>query len=214
MKRKNRNRIKRNQRTKQRHRLKNYLIITDGEKTEVNYFNGLKNSLPDDYKDKISIKVIKSESPHTLIGDAKKCIEENKFNGYEEIWLIFDRDEVKGFDDIIIQAECNGYNVGWSNPCIEIWFLSYFGMNPIHYNSKQCIGDFKEVFKKIVEKNYKKNDTNIYHLLRKFGDEEKAIEISKNRYNNYLNDHEKTSNMHGATRVFEVVEEIRNAKIK
>ena len=37
---------------------------------------------------------------------------------YVEPWIIFDRDQVKNFDDIIQNAKVAGINVGWSNPCI------------------------------------------------------------------------------------------------
>lgn len=214
MKRGNRKRIKRNQRPKRRPKLKNYLIFTDAEKTEVNYFYGLKDFLPSEVRNKISIEVIKSESAEKLIEDAKRHIEEKGFIGYKDTWLIFDRDEVKGFDDIVRQAESNDFNVGWSNPCIGIWFLSYFGKNPNNINAKSCIDNFKKVFEKIVKKPYKKNDKEIYRLLRQFGDEEEAIRLSRNRYNDYLSDEcKKPSNMNGATRVFELVEEIRQTEV-
>lgn len=35
-------------------------------------------------------------------------------------WIVFDRDQVQGFDEIIAKAEREGIQVGWSNPCFEI----------------------------------------------------------------------------------------------
>ena len=46
---------------------------------------------------------------------------------YRIPWIVFDRDQVQGFDEIIAKAEREGIQVGWSNPCFEIdvcifWF--------------------------------------------------------------------------------------------
>ena len=199
----------RDQRKKRKFELKKYLIITDGEKTEVNYFNGLKNSLPEDIREKIKIEIIKSESPHTLILDAMNKISRYP---YYEVWLVFDKDEVRGFDKIIREAYNSDFKVGWSNPCIEIWFLSYFGANPNTVNSKQCINVFSEYFRKKVNKDYLKNDEKIYQRLIEYGNEDLAIKISRNRLEEYLDECVKPSMMNGANRVFELVEEIRNAE--
>jgi len=44
-----------------------YLIVTDTEETEKNYFQGLKNSIPTDIRDRIVIKVEKAKTTYNLV---------------------------------------------------------------------------------------------------------------------------------------------------
>lgn len=40
---------------------------------------------------------------------------------YRIPWIVFDRDRVKDFDEIIKTAGRSGVGAGWSNPCFEIF---------------------------------------------------------------------------------------------
>ncbi|MFB0971541.1 MAG: RloB family protein [Neofamilia sp.] len=205
-------RRKRDNRKRQKFRMKYYLIVTDAEKTEIKYFNGLKESLPDELKDKISIQVRKAKSPHDLINVAKEIISKNPQT--REVWLVFDRDQVNKFDTIVEDAKNSGFNVGWSNPCIEIWFHSYFGEIPKTSKSKTCISNFSKKYEQLVGQKYSKNSSDIYIKLKEYGNEETAINISRERLSNELENDEncKPSEMYGTTRVFELVEEINNTR--
>ena len=44
-----------------------YLIVTDTEETEKNYFEGLKNSIPFEIRDRIVIKVEKAKTTYNLV---------------------------------------------------------------------------------------------------------------------------------------------------
>ena len=44
-----------------------YLIVTDTEETEKNYFEGLKNSIPSEIRDRIVIKVEKAKTTYNLV---------------------------------------------------------------------------------------------------------------------------------------------------
>lgn len=157
----------------------NVLIVTDGEETEINYFNGLKSSFPEELRRKIRIKIINKINTQELIDVTLKILREDPT--FREAWIIFDRDDrEKDFDLIISKAKKNGIFPGWSNPCIEVFFHAYFGKMPNHHTSSQCIADFARDFKKHTNKEYKKNDTNIYGLLSSTGNEAEALEISKN----------------------------------
>ena len=78
-----------------------YFIVTDTEETEQNYMHGLRDSIPKELQDKLVIKVIKTKS-NNLVDEARNLASVNP--QYGEIWIIFDRDEVKNFDEIIRQA--------------------------------------------------------------------------------------------------------------
>ncbi len=44
-----------------------YLIVTDTEETEKNYFEGLKNSIPPEIRERIVIKVEKAKTTYDLV---------------------------------------------------------------------------------------------------------------------------------------------------
>lgn len=64
------NRKRRSEQTTRTINLGNYLIITNTDETEKNYFYGLRDSLPDDIKSNIVIKVEKA--PHTNFFQKRK----------------------------------------------------------------------------------------------------------------------------------------------
>ena len=115
----------------------NILIVTDGEQTETNYFEGLKNSFPEELRRKIRIKDISQIDTEDLISVAMKEAREDAT--FREIWIVFDRDDrPNDFDTIIAKAEKNGIKIGWSNPCIEIFFHAYYGFMPNNYVAKNA----------------------------------------------------------------------------
>ncbi len=153
-----------------------YLIITDTRETEKNYFDGLRKTIPENLKNRLVIKVEKSCTVDLI----KKCKEIlSKEPQYRIPWIVLDRDQVECFDRIIDDAENNGIKVGWSNPCIEIWFYSYFGIMPLYIESTVCCEKFKDKFQAVTKNVYQKSDNEIYYKLNKFGNEESALKIAE-----------------------------------
>lgn len=192
-----------NRNVKQNH----YLIVTTGEQTEINYFKALYDNLDDTVKKYITIEY--EVCPiNKLI--AKANIKASLYPTNCSVWLVFDTDkDTEIIKTVIKEANCYGYNIAFSNPCIELWFLAYFGKSPIYKNnqyitaSKQCIRDLE---KYIV--GYRKNDENIYNKLTTQGNETKAIKTAKNKYNN-----QKSTNileMYGTTNIFILIENIKD----
>ena len=101
-----------------------YLVVTDTEATERLYFHGLHESLPAEVRKKLVIKVVETKTQKLV----EKCKELVMYDPQYRIpWIVFDRDKVVDFDGIIRKAEAEGFRVGWSNPCFEIWLFGYFG---------------------------------------------------------------------------------------
>ena len=118
-----------------------YLIVTDTEATERCYFTGLHQALPEDVRNKLVIKVVETKT-RTMID---KCLELTAYDAQYRIpWIVFDRDQVQGFDEIIAEAVSKGIQVGWSNPCFEIWMYAYFGAMPAIQDSWTCCSDLDE----------------------------------------------------------------------
>ena len=109
-----------------------YFIVTDTKETEQNYMFGLRNSISPELQGKLVIKVVKTKTKN-LVEEALNLASLNP--QYGEIWIIFDRDQVPDFDEIISEAISKGINIGWTNPCIEEWFSAYFGAMPTYANS-------------------------------------------------------------------------------
>jgi hypothetical protein len=188
-----------------------YLIVTDTDETEKNYFEGLRDSIPAELKDRLVIKVEKAKA----VGLVRKVLElTNKEPQYRIPWIVFDRDKVKDFDEIIQTAEKSGVGVGWSNPCFEIWLYAYFGEMPAIMESHICCDRFAEKFERVTGQKYQKSDRSIYQKLVKNGSEEKAIQIAERCYKKCLEDEKKKpSEMWPACMVQILVAEIKS-KIK
>lgn len=189
-------------------KLGNFLILTDTKETEKNYFEQIKKSLPGDVAEQINIKVIPSIKTIELVNRADE--ERRKDIRFTEIWLVFDRDQVVGFDKIIKCAQDKGICVAWSNPCFEIWLYAYFGKMPLMNGSVQCNDQFSAEYLKKVGKKYEKSDVNVYGNLLNVGDETSAINIAKKQYcNTYKSGLTLPSKMCSCTTAYLLVEKIK-----
>ena len=185
-----------------------YIIVTDTKETEQNYINGLKRSIPKEYQDRLVIKVIKT-STCNLVSDALNEFTNNA--QYGEPWILFDRDQVKNFDDIIREAEIHSINVAWTNPCLEEWFYAYFGSMPNTQDSVKCCEAFSAIFRRKTGQEYKKSDEKIYEKLNMYGDEKLAINIASIKYRSNISaGHVKPSQMNPCTTLHLLISEIKN----
>lgn len=184
-----------------------YLIVTDTDETEKNFFEGLRDSIPVELKDHLVIKVEKSKTIELV----ERAVElTNKDPQYRIPWIVFDRDQVKDFDEIIRKAEKNDIGVGWSNPCFEIFMYAFFGEMPAIKESFVCCNRFADKFEKVTGQKYLKKDKGIYRKLVQCGNEEKAILIAEKCSKKCLDDGvKKPSEMWPACRVHQLVGEIR-----
>jgi len=154
--------------------------------------------------------VIKVERARTvdLVQKCKELV--SKEPQYRIPWIVLDRDQVEGFDEIIVSAEKNDINVGWSNPCIEIWFFAYFGVMPSYIESTTCCDKFKDKFKMATGSVYQKSDAEIYNKLNQFGDEKRALEIADQKHGTQVsNGILKPSDMGSTTTLYQLIGEIR-----
>ena len=188
-----------------------YLIVTDTEATERCFFTGLHQAMPEDVRNRLVIKVIETKT-RTLID---KCMELMAYDAQYRIpWIVFDRDQVQGFDDIIAEAVNKGIHVGWSNPCFEIWMYAYFGSMPAIQDSWACCSDFVRVYENKTGQKYSKADEQMYGKLSKAGDEEKAIQIAQYKREQCIREGKtKPLEMCPCTTVHELVGEI-NGKVR
>ena len=212
---KERNGIKkpRSSREPRRCELGNYRILTDTDNSERFFFEGLKASLPPEVRKKIEIIVSKKIKTKNLVKEAEEMID-----SFKDTWIVFDRDQVPNFDELIDEAEHKDIHVAWSNPCIEIWFMAYYGSMPNGMNSVQCCTQFGIEFQKRRGEVYSKDDRNIYRKLIESGDEEKAIQTAKKKSEAWIKNSRDTeyippSERNACTLMFDIVAEIRSRTI-
>ncbi len=129
---------------------------------------------------------------------------------YRIPWIVFDRDQVEGFDKIIAEAEKKGIQTGWSNPCFEIWMHAYFGTMPAIQNSWTCCSEFGKVYESRTGQKYYKADERIYQKICNAGDEKKAIQIAQQKLEQHRREgKQKPSEMCPCTTVHNLVDEIK-----
>ncbi|WP_330367525.1 RloB family protein [Butyrivibrio sp. AE3006] len=185
-----------------------YLIVTDTEGTERCYFTGLHQSLPENIRKNIVIKVEETKTRKLI----DRCLELTAYDAqYRSPWIVFDRDQVETFDDIIKEAESKGINVGWSNPCFEIWMYAYFGSMPAIDNSWTCCTKFGQLYETKTNQEYSKSDESLYKKVHDNGDEEKAIQIAEQKLQQCIRDGKTIpSEMCPCTTVHKLIGEIRD----
>ncbi|HJJ36883.1 MAG TPA: RloB family protein [Methanocorpusculum sp.] len=187
------------------------MILTDGEKTEENYFTGLKDSLQEGTP--LSVEIHTKIKVDRLIEKCNTLRNEDIFPDFNpaRIWIVFDRDRVVNFDAIIQEAKQIKCEVAWSNPCIEEWFWAYFDSLGSHTDSVTTNDLFKELFVTKTGRRYVKNLSNLYEILRTKGNEEKAIRRAEEKLISMKNSGViRPSDMYSATTVFRLVREWRN----
>lgn len=185
-----------------------YFIVTDTKETEQSYMFGLRNSIPPELQGKLVIKVVKTKTKN-LVEEALNLASLNP--QYGEIWIIFDRDQVQNFDEIISEAITKDINIGWTNPCIEEWFSAYFGAMPTYANSVSCCNGFEQIFERNAHQKYVKSDLAIYEKLNRFGNEEKAIRIATQKMHDHrIQGKYKPSEQIPGTTVHLLVDEIKS----
>lgn len=157
-------------------------IFTEGEKTEVNYFESKKEEVAKRIRKRnIQIK-IKGKGFNTLslvdfaIDFMSREGEEN-----DECWVVFDKDNFeKDFENAIKKAEANGIVVAYSNECFELWFLLHFCFMTSAWKCKEYEEKLTKELKKITGDKkavYSKSMDNMYSLIKSM--ETKAIKHAK-----------------------------------
>lgn len=201
-------RKKRDSRSGQRvPRLGHYMVITNARKTEPEYFKKFRDSIPEIYRDKIVIKVLPVDTKELL----NKAVEFIGMNPqFAEAWIVLDRDQEVNFDKLIRDAKKLGIQVGWSNPCFEIWLFAYWGEMPSLHDSVTCCREFRKKFHQKVGHQYEKADPSIYNKLMEKGDEQEAILVAKRKISEHKrNGNNKPSTMCPGTTVHLLISEIR-----
>lgn len=105
------------------------LIVCEGNKTEPLYFSALRR-----YRRLSATKIdivpgsVSGSDPRSIIRYARRRKKSLKRHGrrFEHVWCVFDRDEHPKINDAFHWARQSRFNIAFSNPCFELWFLLHF----------------------------------------------------------------------------------------
>lgn len=190
----------------------NYLIVTEGTETEVNYFKNIGSIIETLFRNEIIVDKVSLEvkgtgrSTKVLVNEA---IKKRSLKSYSDVWVVFDKDNNTDFDEAITLARNEGLNVAWSNECFELWLLLHFQNldSAIHRNDyySKLANHFKT--KNINGGVYNKNIENIFDITSPY------VNNAIKRSNKLLKDYKESkifycSKMNPGTNVHELVEEL------
>lgn len=187
-----------------------FLIVCEGEKTEPNYFRCFPKKVG-----KFIYDIEFEGGGISTLKVVEKAIEiRNKSHQkYDRVWAVFDRDSFKAnaFNSAILKAQANEINCAWSNEAFELWYLLHFQSRTTAMSRDEYKVAIEKEINAIMNKRknlfkYKKNDIDMYDLLSKIGDQERAIKRAKELEIEIIG--EKFANFNPQTLVYKLVEEL------
>ena len=156
--------------TKTRETRKNFLIVCEGEKTEVNYFKAF--TVPK----KIEV-MVKGEGKNSLslVNKAIQIIDNvNKDDSFDQIWCVFDKDNCskEQFNQAERLAKENNIKIAYSNEAFEIWFILHFQYLDIATSRSEYLTILTNQMQKYgllnKKEKYAKNREDMYEKLKPY----------------------------------------------
>ena len=152
-----------------------HLIITEGTKTEPQYFESIRDVINQQYRYKIHLDILgEGDNTLNLFEKAKRRTLENP-NVYKHVWVIYDTDDFPA-DHINRTAEMceqsstveTQFHAIWSNQCIELWYLLHFGFFQSDIHRMEYWPKLTECLTRIGAGKYAKDRTDMYRVLHPF----------------------------------------------
>lgn len=194
-----------------------FLIVTEGKRTEPLYFNGLKKLIMEKVGgvlDVVEVPVIEiygeGNATGKLVQETEKIVKKAKII-YQNIWIVFDKDDFSDFDSAIKEGAVKGYNIAWSNQSFEYWLYLHFHYSDSALHRDEWYEKLDSIFRQYHIGNgcYSKNDEDIYKKVNILGEVNKAIRNAKRRMKGFRPDIDKPSEYDPGTMVYELVSELQ-----
>lgn len=198
-------------------RANSYLIITEGKCTEPNYFRGLKKLIGEKVGGTVNVVELPSIDIHgegsstgKLVEVTEQLVKEAKLL-YQNIWIVFDKDDFEDFDQAIQKGLDKGYSVAWSNQAFEYWLYLHFYYSDSALHRDEWNNKLDKIFKEYGLGNgtYQKNYEDIYDLVNCNDGVNTAIKNAKRRMAGF-NGKQKPSEFDPGTMVYKLVEELKS----
>ncbi len=195
-----------------------FLIVTEGKCTEPYYFRGLKKLICE--KIGGTINVIENPlidvygegcSTGKLIKITEQIVKEAKVL-YQNIWVVFDKDDFGDFDQAIKEGVSKGYHVAWSNQAFEYWLYLHFDYSDSALHRDEWNEKLNKIFKEYNLGNgtYQKNCEDIYNIVNTYDGVNNAIRNAKRRMDGFNADEDKPSEFDPGTMVYKLVEDLKS----
>jgi len=182
-------------------KLRRILIVCEGEKTEPNYFKKFPTN-PEVY-DPPDIRGT-GYNTVSLIKEAIRIKNEaiEKKEPYIEVWCVFDKDDfpIESFEKAINLAKENKIECAYSIEAFELWYLLHFNYIVSALSRKQ----YTEKLSELLKRPYKKNDKEIYALLK--DKQSRAIQNARKLF--YQQNSLPLKDQNPVTTVFKLVERL------
>jgi hypothetical protein len=182
-------------------KLRRFLIVCEGEKTEPNYFRKFPEN-PEVY-DRIDIYGT-GYNTISLVNEAirLKLEAQKRKEPYIEVWCVFDKDDfpIDQFINAIILAGKNQIKCAYSIEAFELWYMLHFNF----YDTALSRNQYKEKLSELLGKTYVKNDEGMFQLLKK----RKNIAIQNARKLYILQHNQAFAEQNPITTVYKLVERL------
>jgi hypothetical protein len=185
------------------------LIVCEGERTEPNYFNAIRETLPP-HVVKVEVEG-KGMNTISLVREVIRLRNERNSSDFphDQTWAVFDKDDfpADNFDNAITMCGQHNIKAAYSNQAFELWYI-------LHFEDRQT-GMHRDEYKKRLSKHlgetYKKNDPGLemYKKITTKGSEAEAIRRAKHLKENASHP---PSSANPSTTVFELIEELNRSK--
>ena len=158
-----------------------FYIVTEGEKTEPQYFQAIANAITQKHGGTIDVKVVGvGRGTSALVEEVVNALSRSP-RMYQHVWAVFDKDDFDDFDDAIALAERYGIRVGWSNQAFEYWLYLHFEYSDSALHRSAWVEKLDRLFKErgVRKEGYQKNLPNLYQVVTEAGGEAFAIGNAK-----------------------------------
>lgn len=198
-------------------RANSYLIVTEGKRTEPLYLRGLQKEITEKIGGTINVIECPTIDVHgagcstgSLLQVTEQMVREAKI-WYQNIWVVFDKDDFQDFDIAIAEAAEKGYCVAWSNQAFEYWLYLHFHYSDSALHRHEWNKKLDEIFAEygIGNGKYEKNDKNIYAMVDTYGGVSTAIKNAKRRMASFDIKRSRPSEYDPGTTVYMLVEELK-----
>ena len=113
-------------------RANSFLIVTEGQCTEPNYFRGLQRLIQEKLGGTVDVVELPLIDVHgeglatTALIQKTEDIVRRANVLYQNIWIVFDKDDFTDFNQAVKESTEKGYHAAWSNQSFEYWLYLHF----------------------------------------------------------------------------------------
>ena len=155
-----------------------HLIVTEGTKTEPQYFSAIKFIINEQAQERVQLEVDgQGDNTVNLFQYAKRIAAQSP-NGYRHVWIVYDTDDFPPEHINLVVLLCEQastedcvFHAIWSNQCIELWFLLHFSFMQSDLHRSEYWPKLNAQLQSLGNGDYRKNRDDMYAILRPRMDE-------------------------------------------